>query len=181
MFYVLAFIVCALIVTVDQLTKIFVATHFTLGVGTTPVIKGLFNCVYVTNEGGAWGFLKDYTWILIAVTIVAMVVCFTLLVKNGMRSKLMSFGLVFILAGGLSNLIDRIFRGRVIDFIQFDFWRSFPIFNIADIFVCLGTFIIIICFLIDIVSDHKAKKELELLNEEPKLSAEIKEQNNEEN
>jgi signal peptidase II len=55
-------------------------------------------------------------------------------------SVIMRLGLVFILSGGLGNLIDKIFRGYVIDFINFSFW---PAFNVADILVCAGASVVV--------------------------------------
>ena len=72
--------------------------------------------------------------------------------KNG---ALYQVGMGLVFAGALGNLIDRIALGYVRDFIQFDFWRSFPIFNVADICLCIGVVILLIYYIIRLVKERK--------------------------
>lgn len=64
-------------------------------------------------------------------------------------SRVVNVSLLLVLAGGIGNLIDRIFRGYVIDYIDINNLFEFPVFNLADIFVVVGVAIIIICILLD--------------------------------
>ena len=148
----------ALVIVADQLTKSFIASNFELGAQSVPFIKNIIDITYVENEGGAWGFMQDNTWLLVALTIIIMIVCVAMLIKDGFKHKLLFFGIVLVLSGGVGNLIDRIFKGRVVDFIQFDFWRTFPVFNVADIAVTLGAALLLLYFVIDIIKDYKNKK-----------------------
>lgn len=64
-------------------------------------------------------------------------------------SKVVNVSLLLVLAGGIGNLIDRLLRGYVIDYIDINNLFEFPVFNLADIFVVVGVAIIIICILLD--------------------------------
>lgn len=170
MMYIIAAAVAALIIAADQITKYYVVHNFVMGAGSTPFIKGLINFTYVENEGGAWGIMQDHTWMLIGFTIIMMIICLALLIKNGFKSKLLFMSVTLVLSGGIGNLIDRISRGSVVDFIQFDFWRSFPIFNIADIAVCVGAGLLLLYFVLDMVKDYRAKKSLVDINAETSVA-----------
>ena len=87
------------------------------------------NIIYINNKGGAWGILQGYTWALLSITAVLMIVCFALLLKLGKDNKVLFWSISLILFGGLGNMIDRIFRdGNVVDFLHFEFFPSFPVF-----------------------------------------------------
>ena len=99
------------------------------------------------------------TWILLIVTSVIMVVLAVLMVKNANKSKLFFWASSLIIAGGIGNMIDRLFnKGLVVDFLRFTFF-DFPIFNVADCAVCLGAGLLILYFLIDIFKDGMKKAE----------------------
>ncbi|MBR4116626.1 MAG: signal peptidase II [Clostridia bacterium] len=166
--YILAILCGFLILGADQLSKYYIATNFELG-ESAEFINGLIDIIYINNKGGAWGILQGYTWALLAVTAILMVVCFTLLVKLGRRNKIVFWAVSLVLFGGLGNMIDRIFRGgNVVDFLHFEFYPQFPIFNVADCAVVIGAFILLGYFIYDSIKDSKEKKKkmLEQLNKE---------------
>ena len=66
--------------------------------------------------------------------------------------------LLFIVGGGIGNLVDRIGLGYVRDFIQFAFWKNFAIFNVADAFVTVGVFMLIIVLIVMLVSEGRKNK-----------------------
>ncbi|MBO5019441.1 MAG: signal peptidase II [Clostridia bacterium] len=146
------------VLVIDQLTKYFIISNFSLG-ESTGFIKGLIDIVYIHNEGAAWGMLSGKTWVLVAFTTVAMCFCVYLLWKYGRDNKLMLMGLSLVVSGGVGNLIDRIFRnGKVIDFLHFEFWPEFPVFNVADCAIVVGVGLLILYFMIDTVNEYKSKK-----------------------
>lgn len=156
--YILAVIVGALVLVADQYTKMLVAANLELGV-SSEFIKGILDLTYIHNTGGAWGMLSGYTWLLVSVTLVIMLVCIALLMRYGVKNKLIFWALILVLSGGIGNMIDRIFRdGEVIDFLHFAFWRDFPVFNIADIAIVIGAFLLIFYFAIGMIKDEKKKK-----------------------
>lgn len=113
-----------------------------------PFLKGFISIHSVPlNTGAAWSFLEGYTWILIIVSLIFIVFLILFDLKYKPNSSLYSIAFSFILGGAIGNLIDRIFLGGVRDFLCFDFWPNFPIFNIADSFLCIGVFLLAIYIL----------------------------------
>lgn len=106
--------------------------------------------------------LKDQTWLLLSVTIVIMLVCIALLLKFGVKNKLMFWAITLILSGGVGNMIDRIFRGgRVIDFFDLLF-MEYPVFNVADCAIVIGAGMLLLYFLIDMLKENKQKRMIKL-------------------
>ncbi len=155
-------IVCGLLViSADQLSKLYIINNFALGEGTG-FIKGLIDIVYIHNRGAAWGMLSGKTWILLIVTIAIMAVCIYLLIKVGFKNKLLFWAIILVVSGGIGNMIDRIFRGgNVIDFLHFEFWPQFPVFNVADCAIVIGAGLLILHFILETFQEIKDKKQVE--------------------
>ena len=161
--YILAAVVGIALIAVDQLTKAYIAANYVLGGESQTFIKGILDITYIHNSGGAWGMLSGYTWILLSVTIVIMLICITMMLMVGIKNKLMFWAISLVLSGGIGNLIDRIFRnGKVIDFLHFAFFKEFPVFNIADCAIVIGAILLVLYFILDMISDAKAKKKAAL-------------------
>ncbi len=156
--YILAAITGALVLCADQFTKVYVQNHFEMA-KSYKFLPGLIDITYIHNDGGAWGMLGGYTWLLLSVTIVVMLVCIALLLKYGAKDKLMFWAIVLVLSGGVGNMIDRIFRGgKVIDFLHFEFWPTFPVFNIADCAIVVGAGLLMLYFFKGIIDEEKQKR-----------------------
>ena len=165
--YILAVIVGALVLVADQYTKMLVAANLELGV-SSEFIKGILDLTYIHNTGGAWGMLSGYTWLLVSVTLVIMLVCIALIMRYGVKNKLIFWALILVLSGGIGNMIDRIRLEYVVDFFYFVL-INFPIFNVADIYVSVA------CVLLTIVMLFVYKEEdLDFLSIRPKKIREIK-------
>ena len=154
----------------DQLTKQLVV-NFLDREEPFDVIEGVFRFSYVENRGAAFGMLDDHRWVFMIVSTLAIVGIIFYMWKFCRDSKLLCLGLSLIVGGGIGNMIDRIFLGYIIDFLDF---CAFPnlwmwVFNVADAFVCVGAAIVVLSLLIDIVKDSKKKAELKT---EEKESAE---------
>lgn len=163
---ILAIIISVIALLIDQITKVWVMSNFSLG-ESRDFINGLLNLVYIHNQGAAWGTLSGKRWLLIGITLAVMIVCIVLIVKNFTKSKLFVWSMCLVVSGGIGNLIDRIFRdGNVIDFLQFDFYKSFPIFNFADCCIVVGAGLLILNFLLESISEYKEKKALTVDNGE---------------
>ncbi len=156
--YIFAIIVSVLVLTLDFYTKYLVKTSFALG-QSKPFIDGLLNFVYIHNEGAAWGILSGKRVVLLVVTIAIMAICVFFMVKYARQSKLLFWAISLVLSGGIGNMYDRIFRnGKVIDFLHFEFWPTFPVFNIADCAIVIGAGLLILYFVLDMIKDYKEKK-----------------------
>ena len=160
---------CSIILLLaDQYTKYFISTNMAL-YDRKEFINGLIDITYIQNTGGAWGIFSGYTWLLLSLTVIVMIICITLLFKFATKSRLLFWAISLVMAGGVGNMIDRIFRGgRVVDFLHFEFWPTFPVFNIADIGVVIGAGLLILYFIIDTINDYKKIKaqKKELTNEQ---------------
>lgn len=136
-------ILIGILVLIDQITKFLVKTKIVLESSIT-LIPNFFELTYVRNDGAAFSILEGKTWFLILITLVilAFIIIYSLKNKIKRTEKII---LSILTAGIIGNLIDRILYGYVIDFLSFKIINyDFPVFNIADILVCVGCFIYII-------------------------------------
>lgn len=115
-----------------------------------PVIEEVFHITYVQNRGAAFNMLTGQGLILIIVPAVAIAIAIWFMEKNLKEHWTLLSALVLIIAGGIGNLIDRSLMGFVTDMFDFRFW---PVFNVADIAVCVGAGLLIFYTLI--FSDKK--------------------------
>ena len=156
--FILAILCGALILGDDQFSKHYIMSNFELG-ESTEFLNGFIDIIYIHNRGGAWGMLSGYTWILLSITAIIMLISIALLIKIGLKNKLMFWAITLVIFGGIGNMIDRIFRnGNVIDFLHFEFFPSFPVFNIADCAIVIGCGLLILYFIIDTFKDAKQKE-----------------------
>lgn len=156
--YILAIICGVVFLAADQISKFYIISNFELG-ESTQFLKGFIDIIYINNKGGAWGILEGQTWTLLSITAILLIVCFTLILKLGKKNKIMFWAITLILFGGVGNMIDRIFRdGNVVDFLHFEFFPTFPIFNIADCAVVIGACLLVFYFIYDSYRDSKLKK-----------------------
>lgn len=135
------YILIVVIIAFDQLIKKIVVSQMNLH-ETIPIFQNIFHITYIQNRGAAFSLLEGYSAVLILFPAVVIIAAFIFMVVKGKTlHKLLAISISFVIAGGAGNLIDRVLLGYVVDY--FDF-RVFPIFNIADIFVCIGCGLLII-------------------------------------
>ena len=140
----LYFVIVALVVAVDQITKYIVVANVKPQ-GSVGFIPHVLDFVYSENRGVAFGMFQDATWLFVVLTSIVIVAFLILLIKNYKTSKLFSIASALIIGGGIGNLIDRIRLGYVVDFLQLSFFN--PICNLADYAITFGTFLLIIYLL----------------------------------
>jgi signal peptidase II len=133
----------------DQAAKWVVRALMPLG-RSRPVVDGFFDIAYVRNEGAAWGMLAGWRYAFVALA-VAMLAFFW-----GKRSKVFGEGrlgavsLVLLTAGIAGNTIDRMVFGYVTDFLDFHWGvHHFPVFNVADMCICIGAGLYVLASLAD--------------------------------
>jgi len=136
------FLVSLSIVLLDQITKFFIRNSMSIG-ESIPVIKNIFHITYVTNVGASFGIMQGKITLLIWLSIIVIgIILFYYDKIQEKKSLQIFFGL--ILGGTLSNLIDRLLFGFVIDFFDFRIW---PVFNIGDSCICIGMVFLMIYFI----------------------------------
>lgn len=134
------------IVAFDQLTKYLVVKNMSLYDEIT-VIGGFFKLYYVRNSGAGLGLFSNARWIFLTFTTIVIIAAVFLIVINYFDHPMALTSLIFILGGGIGNMIDRILMGEVVDFFQFQIKYFDFIFNIADAFITFGTVLFVIYYL----------------------------------
>ena len=151
---VICCVLVVLIAVADQLIKLAVLGSSLVGGETVNVIRDFLQFRYVENTGAAFSLFEDKTVLLSVFSALVMAVGFYLLIARKFKSKVLVASVVMIMGGGLGNLIDRVFRHFVVDYIEVLF-IDFPVFNFADCFITVGEFVLIGYLLWDIFRDFK--------------------------
>lgn len=143
------YIIAVVVLILDQITKTYFNSTFELH-QSVEVIPPVLNWTLAYNYGAAFSFLADsggwqkWLFALLGLGVSAFLIGYLRRVPKS--AKLLSFGLSLILGGAIGNVIDRFIYGYVIDFIHVhyhDIWH-YPVFNIADIGICVGTALVVI-------------------------------------
>lgn len=127
------------IILIDQIIKHIVTENMRAG-ETIPIVQNAFHITYILNPGAAFGILENARIFFIAATFLVLAIGFYVFPKLKKQEKFIRYGSISLLAGAVGNLIDRIQNGLVVDFIDFRIW---PVFNIADIAICLGAVLVV--------------------------------------
>ncbi len=132
----MVFIVVFLVLSLDQISKFIIAKNLFL-YQSIPIVKGFFHFTLIHNRGAAFGILKNQVYFFIIISIAAIILISSSLLNHQRHKKISchTISLGLILSGALGNLIDRVFFGYVIDFLDFRVW---PVFNIADSAITVG-------------------------------------------
>ena len=139
---ILWIIIIAASILLDQLTKWIVINSMELYESIVFIPK-FFSFTYIHNYGAAWGMFSNHRWIFILVTSVALIIMPIILYRYRKVHFLFNLSLSLFIGGAIGNMIDRIFIGYVIDFLEFTF-IDFPVFNVADICVVFGAGIMMV-------------------------------------
>ena len=135
MFYLIAIIWLVL----DQVSKYYVMNHFAIGESVS-VIQNVFHLTYIINRGAAFGMLANQRWFFLVVAFILIIV-YAIYHKKVNRGPIsLRIGSALLISGAIGNGIDRYVLHGVVDFFDFRIW---PIFNIADIGICIGVACII--------------------------------------
>lgn len=141
-FYIILAAFAAAIVALDQWTKWLVRRDLPLYASKDSIL-GIFHITHVENTGGAWSMFSGQLWLFIGVMALFVALIVVLIWKQWLKKPFEWWCLAAILGGGIGNLIDRLANGRVTDMICLDF-VNFPVFNVADCFITVGCFALIV-------------------------------------
>ena len=151
-----------LLVLADQITKALTVSQFRLYDSVT-VIDGILNFTRHHNTGGPWSIFDNHIIIFIIVTFLIFALELWYFRKKPMQGCLEKTSVMMINAGAVGNLIDRIFRGYVVDMIEVTF-IDYPVFNLADCLIVVGCILLCI-YVIFFDSDKKEKIKSEELDD----------------
>ena len=162
--YLLLATIAGLVVTLDQVTKIYIHTQFYLGESYT-IIPNFFDFTYVRNKGGAFGILSEAnhigrSLIFLFFPPVAMGLIIFMLRGLPQKDSIQTFALSIIFGGALGNYIDRLRLGYVVDFLDFHWNRAytFPAFNAADSSIVIGVSILFFVYSLETIEEIKMNK-----------------------
>lgn len=129
-------IVSVLILIADQGLKYWVTLNIPLNEGRVELIPGVLDLMNIHNYGAAFSILRNApSWLFIVIAIVFAAIVIISLRRNWIHGKFGRWTAVLVLAGALGNCIDRMLSGYVVDMFSFPFWKSFAVFNVADVFI----------------------------------------------
>lgn len=146
------------IIGLDQLTKWLTVVYMTEG-QSIPLWQDVLHLTFYKNPGAAFGILDEpnQRWIFLVFSSVAIIGLLVYLFFFRPKSRFIQVTLAMIVGGGIGNMIDRIYLGYVIDFIDVEL-INFAIFNVADSFVTVGAFMLIGYLLWDMIREMKHEK-----------------------
>ena len=176
---IISVVAMLVIVFLDQLSKNLIVSHFgvieqiyvqNIEIGTmdaildkiapVEVIPGVLNFRLILNDGAALGMLDNARWVFLILSTVAIIGVLVFMFWKKPKNPLLLVALTLITGGGIGNMIDRIWLGYVVDFIDF---CAFPklwmwVFNVADSCVTVGAGILAVWLIIDLIKEAKAEK-----------------------
>ena len=124
-----------LLLLLDQWTKVLAISHLK-GQADIELLPGILSLHYLENHGAAFGILRDQQWVFLILAAVFLVAAVILYLRMPFTARMIPLRIitVFIAAGAVGNMIDRLFRHYVVDFLYFSL-IDFPVFNVADIYI----------------------------------------------
>ncbi|MCR5674395.1 MAG: signal peptidase II [Lachnospiraceae bacterium] len=138
---------CLILIALDRVAKILAIRHLREE-PAIPLIRGVLELNYLENHGAAFGILQDQKvfLVLIAALILFIIAYVLIVLPDDKKYNILHILLVLLAAGAVGNMIDRMTTDYVVDFISFVIIH-FPIFNVADIYVTVSTFVLVFLFL----------------------------------
>mgnify|MGYP000974284657 CR=1 FL=1 len=145
-------LVFILLIFGDRITKNFAITS--LRQDDITIIPGVFTLHYLENPGAAWGIFPNAIWFFAIITIVVLgaMIYFYSRIPVQKKFLLLRFTIILLAAGAIGNFIDRMMWHYVVDFLYIKA-INFPVFNVADIFICAGGVLFVLYFMFQ----HKDK------------------------
>ena len=150
-------IISFILIITDQIIKYFIR----LQANFMPIdmIKNIIKINYVENFGIAFGIAEGGRFIFIFINFIVMGIILKFLFTQWTNlDKIKKIFIMLIISGGIGNLIDRIFRGYVIDYIDCTQIINFPVFNLADIMIVIGAIVVAISIIRDMLNENKKSK-----------------------
>ncbi|MBQ6900271.1 MAG: signal peptidase II [Firmicutes bacterium] len=146
------YLIIAALLAADHLLKYYIRATMYSG-QSIAVIDNIFSITYVQNRGAAFSMFEGMETLLTWMPAIALIIAVWYMEKHMEQHWTLILSMILIIAGGLGNLIDRVTLGFVTDMFDFHFW---PVFNIADIAICVGCgFLILFMFVFDKPEDEE--------------------------
>ena len=153
---IVCIIAIAVLIAADQAVKAWVVAHLALG-EAAPLLPGFVELLRLHNYGAAWSSFSGQRWLLLGVTGIIVLAVLWVLVRKIVRHPLGILAGCLIVSGGLGNIIDRLRLGYVVDMLHFQFWPSYPTFNVADMCIVCGAILGAVYYVL-IYEKHDGRK-----------------------
>ena len=155
------FIICSLIlIGLDQLFKYLIQSFLPQEYDSVVLIPGILNLTHIKNSGSAFSLFEGQQMFLIIFTSLLILIGLYLFFFNKLHGFFLCFSVCMVVSGGIGNLIDRIMLGKVIDYIDLNFFpfQNFAIFNFADCLVVVGVICVVVAVFLE--EHHKNNTEI---------------------
>ena len=159
---IITFAIIAAVVLADQLSKLAAVKGLVHVGNSSTAIPGVLDFKYILNSGATAGILSDRRWIFMTVSTVVIIGLIVYLALGRASRAAYAVPLAMICGGGIGNMIDRVARGTVVDFLDvtcFDFFPFNTVFNVADVCVCVGCGILIVSVAVVELKNRKKDKD----------------------
>ncbi len=145
--YIIALIATVALIGMDQWVK-YISVNHLMNQPDITIIDGIFELAYVENRGAAFGMLQNKIWVFAIFTILVLAFMIIIFIRLPQTSRFrpMRVTLVLLFSGALGNFLDRVRIGYVVDMFHF-YWFEFPVFNVADIFIVISCFMLVLLML----------------------------------
>lgn len=144
-----------ILVVIDQLIKLIIFNTIGKTGESITILPNILQLTYVENIGAAFGVFMTRIFLIGLNLLIIFVVIKLMISKKYDFDDKAKLGLSLILAGGIGNLIDRIFRGYVIDYIDISQIFNYPVFNFADICIVVGVILIMVLIIINTIKSQE--------------------------
>lgn len=143
------FFIIGIVFILDRISKI-LANKYLSVIDTKPLIHNILNLTYSENTGAAFSILRDKTSFLAVFSAIVLIGLIVFLIKSIKKREgtMLLLSLSMLIGGAAGNMYDRIVNGYVIDYFEVKF-INFAIFNVADVFIVIGTFLLAIFILLE--------------------------------
>lgn len=152
-------IVAVIALIIDQAVKYWTSANIIVNTGKVTLIPGFIHLANVHNYGAAFSFLEGARWFFVVLCILFVALVIFVLAKNIISTPVARWMAVLVMAGAVGNCIDRIVCGYVVDMFEFEFF-TFPVFNVADIFITCGAIAFCLCVLFEKEGKQTKKKKV---------------------
>lgn len=142
---------------IDQISKFLVIKYIELNHSIT-IIDNFFKLIYIRNTGAAWGMFADKTLVIAILSTIFLFFLIKFIEEENNMDKFLQFSYGALLGGIIGNLLDRLLRGYVIDFLSFKLFNyNYPVFNIADVFIVVSIILIVLFYFVGWCKEWKRK------------------------
>lgn len=157
--YIILIAVILVIIIAGQLLKNDIINNYK-DQGSTSLVENAINITYTENKGGAWGIGQNDTVTFVAANLLVIGIIIKFIITQRDRIRILDLSaLTLILGGGISNFIDRIVRGYVVDYIDITPLFNFPIFNLEDAIIVIGWLVFVTVVAISMIKLKNEKVE----------------------